>query len=81
MYIDRGAIDPVECWQERFGQGVFNTNITLSKPDLDPLPSEIDPELDDIINYNEKNVNNEEKKMKKIIDAMFDRAKSNINYE
>ena len=63
MYIDRGAIDPVECWQERFGQGGFNTNITLSKPDLEPLQSEIDTELDDIINNNEKNVNNEEKNM------------------
>lgn len=28
-YIDRGAIDPRECWQERFGSGEFKENIKL----------------------------------------------------
>ena len=35
MYIDRSAIDPAECWQERFGRGEFHVNIQLSKPDLE----------------------------------------------
>lgn len=34
-YIDRGAIDPVEAWQERFGKGDFHININLSKPTID----------------------------------------------
>lgn len=34
-YIDRGAIDPVEAWQERFGKGDFHINIKLSKPGLE----------------------------------------------
>ena len=73
IYIDRGSIDPVESWQERFGQGEFQTNIILSRPTLETLPDEIDSELDDIIN-NRGNVKSEEQKMDIIIDKMFDRA-------
>jgi len=35
IYIDRGAIDPVEAWQERFGKGEFHINIKLKSPELE----------------------------------------------
>lgn len=73
IYIDRGAIDPVECWQERFSSGSFNTNISLSKPDIENVPHEIDKDLEEILNPKEKKSESEQK-LEKVIDSILERS-------
>lgn len=62
MYIDRGAIDPRETWQERYKDGIFNVNIKLSEPEVDVLAIEqanddiVQQHTDDALNELIKNV-------------------------
>lgn len=51
LYIDRGAIDPIEVWQERFGSGVFQSNIQVSKPEIENV-IEVEEENKDLLSKN-----------------------------
>ena len=77
MYIDRGAIEPSECWQERFGQGSFQTNITLAKPDNELL--EIDEGNEDLLEDDvdiENDIKKEEdKKITKVMYELYNKVK------
>jgi hypothetical protein len=78
MYIDRGAIDPSECWQERFGQGSFQTNITLAKPDNELL--EIDEDNKDLLGCDaldtkDEALREEDKKITKVMDELYNKVK------
>lgn len=72
-YIDRGAIDASETWQQRFGQEKFNYNIKLSVPKGDNLlegEAELVAELSaDVDKANKEN--KESAKTKKIMDSLY----------
>ena len=77
MYIDRGAIDPIECWQERFGQGSFQINIKLSKPENDTLL--IDEVNKDLLSTDGEESSKKEKEKKakteKVLDELYEKVK------
>ena len=74
MYIDRAAIDPIECWQERFGKGSFQMNIKLSKPEPEELLIE-DDNLDLVTNDSDKQEKEKEKKVSKVVDELYKKVK------
>ena len=53
LYIDRGAVDPIEVWQERFGGGVFQSNIQISKPKIE-TSLEVEAENQDLLNSDDE---------------------------
>ena len=73
MYIDRGAIDPSEAWQARFGEGAFNINIQLTPQETDKTELEIEEENQDLL---ESEITQEEKS-KQVLDAIYDKVKAN----
>jgi phage-related protein (TIGR01555 family) len=77
MYIDRGAIDAGEAWQERFGQGEFRKDITLKVPEVDEsLSEESIGLLESMIaapkKAEEKKETELEKKTRKVIDSLYE---------
>ena len=72
-YIDRGAIDAAETWQQRFGQEKFNYNIKLSEPETDIL---LEEEAGLIAEFKAEEAktskeNKESAKTKKIMDSLY----------
>ncbi|WPY01515.1 DUF1073 domain-containing phage-related protein (plasmid) [Candidatus Trichorickettsia mobilis] len=79
IYMDRGAIDPIECWQERFGRGEFHVNIKLSKPEPEEL-IEIDDDNADLLavekNNEEDKESKEDKEVKDIVRNTYKKLKN-----
>jgi phage-related protein (TIGR01555 family) len=75
-YIDRGAIDASEAWQERFGQGEFKKNIILKAPKVDDSLSQENIEILETMmvapKKAEKKETELEKKTRKVIDSLFE---------
>ena len=73
MYIDRGAIDASEAWQQRFGQEKFNYNIQLSVPVKDDILTEDEEFVKEYKDEEEKvkKKNNDSQKTEKIIEALY----------
>ena len=73
MYIDRGAIDASEAWQQRFGQEKFNYNIKLSEPETDTLLEDEESLIAELKAEEAKstNENKESAKTKKIMDSLY----------
>ena len=73
MYIDRGAIDASETWQQRFGQEKFNYNIKLSVPDTESLLEEEASLIAELSTEADKSTkeSKESAKTKKIIDSLY----------
>ncbi|MDA0844008.1 MAG: DUF1073 domain-containing protein, partial [Bacteroidetes bacterium] len=74
IYMDRGAIDPVECWQERFGRGEFHVNIQLSKPDLEEDIEIEEDNLDLIDTTKEKDKDKEQEAEQKKVSGIIENA-------
>ena len=73
MYIDRGAIDASQAWQQRFGQEKFNYNIKLDVPETDTLLEEEAGLIAELKAEKDKATfdNKESAKTKKIMDSLY----------
>jgi phage-related protein (TIGR01555 family) len=74
-YIDRGAIDAGNTWQERFGKGEFQENIQLKQLERDADFTDLE-ELEIISDLKKeesqiKEESNTERKAKKVLDSVF----------